>query len=88
MMDPASSDYTSFGCELGLFKYKKLAQGLANAPATFQRLIDKVFASQILRGTVSVYFDGFLVHSTRLKDHKQEVDLTVKALKDNNLKVN
>ena len=45
MMDPASSDYTSFGCELGLFKYKKLAQGLANAPATFQRLIDKVFAS-------------------------------------------
>ena len=69
-------------CELGLFKYKKLAQGLANAPATFQRLIDKVFASQLLRGIVSVYFDDFLIHTTRLGDHKPEVNLTVKELKD------
>ena len=79
MMDLASSDYTSF-------KYE-LAQGLANAPRTFQRLIDKIFRSKLLRGKVSVYFDDFLIHTARLEDHKSEVDLTVKALKENNLKV-
>ena len=63
LTDPETSHLTSFGCEFGLFKYVKLAQGLANAPATFQRMVDTVFKDQIARNTICVYFDDFLIHT-------------------------
>ena len=87
LTDPESSHLTSFGCEFGLFKYVKLAQGLANAPATFQRLVDTVFKDQIARNTVCVYFDDFLIHTKTLAEHVKETDMTVSALKNYNLKV-
>ena len=52
LTDPESSHLTSFGCEFGLFKYVKRAQGLANAPATFQRWVDSVFKDKIKKKKV------------------------------------
>jgi len=35
---------TAFRCHLGLFEYLRMPFGLANAPAVFQRTMDKVLA--------------------------------------------
>ena len=46
----------------GLFCYKMMLFGLKNAGATYQRLMNKMFANQIERN-VQVYVDDMLVKS-------------------------
>ena len=58
LTDPESSHLTSFGCEFGLFKYVKRAQGLANAPATFQRWVDSVFKDKIKKKKSKIFRTG------------------------------
>ena len=53
---------TSFVTSQGLFCYKVMPFGLKNAGATYQRLMNKMFARQIGRN-VQVYVDDMLVKS-------------------------
>ncbi|XP_073119193.1 uncharacterized protein [Henckelia pumila] len=55
-------DKVSFTTSHGTFCYKVMPFGLKNAGATYQRLMDRVFASQIGRN-VEVYVDDILVKS-------------------------
>ena len=54
----------SFVTSQGLFCYKVMSFGLKNAGAMYQRLMNKMFASQIERN-VQVYVDDMLVKSRR-----------------------
>ena len=58
---------TSFVTSQGLFCYKVMPFGLKNAGATYQRLMNKMFAYQIGRN-VQVYVDDMLVKSLRKND--------------------
>ena len=60
-MDEADQE-TSFVTSQGLFCYKMMSFGLKNAGATYQRLMNKMFANQIGRN-VQVYVDDMLVKS-------------------------
>ena len=53
---------TSFVTSQGLFCYRVMPFGLKNAGATYQRLMNRMFASQIGRN-VQVYVDDMLVKS-------------------------
>ncbi|XP_073152363.1 uncharacterized protein [Henckelia pumila] len=55
-------DKVSFTTSHGTFCYRVMPFGLKNAGATYQRLMDRVFASQIGRN-VEVYVDDILVKS-------------------------
>ncbi|XP_073152356.1 uncharacterized protein [Henckelia pumila] len=55
-------DKVSFTTSHGTFCYRVIPFGLKNAGATYQRLMDRVFASQIGRN-VEVYVDDILVKS-------------------------
>ncbi|XP_073138042.1 uncharacterized protein [Henckelia pumila] len=55
-------DKVSFTTSHGTFCYRVMLFGLKNAGATYQRLMDRVFASQIGRN-VKVYVDDILVKS-------------------------
>ena len=58
---PKDQPKTAFITPKGLFEFTTMPFGLCSAPATFQRLMDKV-----LRGTekfTGVYLDDILVHS-------------------------
>ena len=73
--------------ELGLFEYTVMPFGLANAPATFQAIIDKV-----LEGLSDIkvhYLDNVLIHTKgSLGDHCKAVERVLKQLIDNNLAIN
>ena len=61
-MHEADQEKTSFVTSQGLFCYKVMPFGLKNAGATYQRLMNKMFAQQIERN-VQVYVDNMLVKS-------------------------
>ena len=63
---------TSFVTSQGPFCYKVMPFGLKNAGATYQRLMNKMFAYQIGRN-VQVYVDDMLVKSLRKNDHLNDL---------------
>ena len=59
-MEETNQEKTSFVTSQGLFYYRVMPFGLKNARATYQRLMNKMFAHQIRRN-VQVYIDDMLV---------------------------
>ena len=44
MMDPTNEEHTAFTTDKGVYYYKRMPFGLKNARATYQRLMNKMFA--------------------------------------------
>ena len=61
--------------------------GLKNLSATYQRLMNKVFANQIGRN-VQVYVDDMLVKIRREEYHLKDLEETFGTLSSNNMKLN
>ena len=61
--------------------------GLKNAGATYQRLMNRMFAPQIGRN-VQVYVDDMLVKSRREEDHLKDLKETFYTLRSYNMKLN
>ena len=71
-LNEADQEKTSFITSQGLFCYKLMSFRLKNVGATYQRLMNKMFAHQIRRN-VQVYVDDMLVKSTREGDHLSDL---------------
>ncbi|CAA0829061.1 Unknown protein, partial [Striga hermonthica] len=67
-MHPDDAEHTSFYSARGLYSYVMMTFGLKNAGATYQRLVNKMFAHLIGR-TMEVYVDDMLVKSEQASDH-------------------
>ncbi|KAE8184578.1 hypothetical protein CF328_g7815, partial [Tilletia controversa] len=59
---------TAFVCHRGLYQYKRVPFGLRNAPAIFQRLMDKVLGSLRWQQAV-VYIDDAVIATDTLEEH-------------------
>ncbi|XP_024015916.1 uncharacterized protein LOC112089172 [Eutrema salsugineum] len=68
LMHPQDREKTSFITDRGIYYYKVMPFGLKNAGATYQRLVNRMFASQLGR-TMEVYIDDMLVKSLVDSDH-------------------
>ncbi|KAL5785135.1 hypothetical protein ACOSQ2_007527 [Xanthoceras sorbifolium] len=68
LMHPDDQEKTSFITERGIFCYKVMPFGLKNAGATYQRLVNKMFAT-MLGQTMEVYIDDMLVKSLAADQH-------------------
>ena len=86
-MEESNQEKTSFVTSQGLFCYKAMPFGLKNAGATYQRLMNKMFAHQIERN-VQVYVDDMLVKSLREVDHLDDLRETFDTLRSFNMKLN
>ena len=86
-MDEADQEKTSFVTSQGLFCYKVMSFDLKNVDATYQRLMNKMFANQIGRN-VQVYVDNMLVKSRREEDHLKDLGETFGTLRSYNMKLN
>ena len=86
-MKEEDQEKTSFVTSQGLFCYKVMSFGLKNAGATFQRLMNKMFAHQLGRN-VQVYVDDMLVKSVRENDHLSDLQETFDTIRSYNMKLN
>ena len=86
-MKEEDQEKTSFVTSQGLFCYKVMPFGLKNAGATYQRLMNKMFAHQIGRN-VQVYVDDMLVKSLHENDHLNDLQETFDTLRSYNMKLN
>ena len=69
----------------GLFEPKVMYFGMTNSPATFQALMNSVFADLIAQGEVAVYMDDILIYSSTLEHHRQVVREVLQRLQDHDL---
>jgi hypothetical protein len=53
----------TFKTKFGLFEPTVMFFGLCNSPATFQRMMDGIFAKEITQGWLVVYMDNILIAS-------------------------
>ena len=86
-MHEDDQEKTLFVTSQGLFCYRVMPFGLKNAGATYQRLMNRMFASQIRRN-VQVYVDDMLVKSRREEDHLEDLRETFDTLRSYNMKLN
>ena len=71
-MEETSIQKTAFHTNKGHFEFLVMPFGLCNAPTTFQRLINKVFANNIGK-FIAIYLDDILVFSQNLDEHWQHL---------------
>ena len=86
-MHEDDQEKTLFVTSQGLFCYRVMPFGLKNASATYQRLMNRMFAPQIGRN-VQVYVDYMLVKSRREEDYLEDLKETFDTLRSYNMKLN
>ena len=59
--------------------------GLTNSPATFQALMNAIFADLIAEGKVAVYLDDILIWSSDMSEHRKVVHEVLKRLEEHDL---
>jgi len=57
----------AFTCKAGLFELTVMFFGLTNSPATFQAMMDDVFAEKIAQRWLKVYMDDLLLCGHKVK---------------------
>lgn len=78
---------TAFVTHTGLFQFSVMPFGLKNAPASFQRLMERVLAE--LRGTIClVYLDDIVVYSPLVQKHFQDLHAVLEKFQDAGLTLN
>lgn len=84
-MDPDSIAKTAVNTPMGSYVWKVMPMGLANAPAAFQRMMNRIFGHLLY---AKVYMDDILVHSASIEAHFQHLEefLSVCAQNDIRLK--
>ncbi|KAL0456070.1 UNVERIFIED_CONTAM: hypothetical protein Slati_0946200 [Sesamum latifolium] len=87
MLAPEDRKIVSFITTAGTFCYVAMPFGLKNAGATYQRLVDKIFRSQVGRN-IEIYVDDMLLKSKEAQDHVADLEETFSVLRKYKLKLN
>nr|GEX29009.1 reverse transcriptase domain-containing protein [Tanacetum cinerariifolium] len=83
----ADEEKTAFHTRQGVYCYTKMPFGLKNAGATYQRLMDKAFESQMERN-IEVYVDDLVVKSHTEAKMLRDIEETFQTLRKINMKLN
>lgn len=84
---PGDQEKTAFTTAEGHFMYQKMAFGLCGAPATFQRLMDRLLGRLKGEGCY-VYLDDVVLYSETVEEHASRLGQVLGKLRDANLKAN
>ncbi|GBN33923.1 Retrovirus-related Pol polyprotein from transposon opus, partial [Araneus ventricosus] len=75
----ADQDKTAFICPFGTYKYLRMPFGLRNAPATFQRLVDK-FRAGLKNVFALSYLDDIIILSETFDQHITDLQIVFERL--------
>ncbi|XP_022110670.1 uncharacterized protein LOC110990125 [Acanthaster planci] len=77
---------TAFWCPLGFYEFNRMPQGITNAPATFQRLMERCMGD-LLNNEVFVYLDDIVVFSQTKEEHEARLMRVLDRLQQFGLKL-
>ncbi|GKB11544.1 reverse transcriptase domain-containing protein [Tanacetum coccineum] len=86
-MVESDEEKKAFHTRHGVYCYTKMPFGLKNADATYQRLVDKAFDSQVGRN-IEVYIDDLVIKSHTEEKMLRDIDETFHTLRKINMKLN
>ena len=78
---------TCFTTPFGNYNFNVMPFGLCNAPATFQREMNRIFFD-LIGDCIFIYIDDVIVFSESLENHIKDLDRVFSILESNGLKVN
>ncbi len=86
-MCEADKKKTAFAWKGGLYEFNRMPFGLCNAPATFQRTMDKILAEE--RGKFVIpYLDDIIIYSKSSDEHIEHVKKVIGRLQNAGIKLN
>ncbi|GAA0184542.1 hypothetical protein LIER_31830 [Lithospermum erythrorhizon] len=87
LMAEEDVDKTAFVAEYGIYCWKVMAFGLKNVGATYQRMVNKVFSTQIGRN-MKIYLANMLIKSRDGPDHEANLRESFDNMRKYNLRLN
>ena len=86
-MAEEDEEKTAFVANRAIYCYKVMPFGLKNAGATYQRLVNKIFAKQLGRN-MEAYVDDMLVKSRTISQHIIDLEETFSTLRAHGMRLN
>ena len=86
-MHPQDREKTAFTTWYSIYEFNVMPFGLCNAPATFQRLMDRVYRN-IAWEFVVVYLDDTIIYSRTFNDHVKHLQEVFCRIREAGLKLN
>src|SRR5688572_17789224 len=83
-MEEEAKELTAFICSQGLYEFNKMPFELTNAPATFQRMMNKLLEKYI-DDFVNVYINDIIIYLETFEEHLQHLEMVLKKLKEANM---
>ena len=77
---------TAFTTPVGLFEFNRMAFGLCNAPATYQRLVQDMFRDELFRVLI-VYLNDILVYSKTADEHIERLEMVLQKLQQHGMRL-
>nr|KYP68742.1 Transposon Ty3-G Gag-Pol polyprotein [Cajanus cajan] len=87
LMYPPDQDHIAFITERANYCYRVMPFELKNAGATYQRLMDKVFAKKIGRN-LEVYVDDMVIKTKSPAEHVQDIAEIFQQVRQHNMRLN
>jgi transposase InsO family protein len=85
-VDERDREKTAFTTPFGLYEWDRMPFGLCNAPATFQRLMQRCLGGQLMESTL-VYLDDVIVYSPDFESHLRHLEQVFRSLEKYGLKL-
>ena len=85
-MHPDSVEKTAFSYQRGLYEFDRMAFGLCNAPATFERMMEDMLRGYLGRICL-VYLDDIIVFGKTMKEAAANLELVLEKIREWGLKL-
>ncbi|WUR04295.1 endonuclease [Vairimorpha necatrix] len=79
-LEEVDKEKTAFSWRGGHYEFNRMPFGLCNAPATFQRTMDKIFVKEN-RKFVIPYLDDIIIYSKNHQEHHEHLEIVLGKLK-------